>query len=66
MYLVGDPGAAEGCNHLNGAEGDVEEDRGEGVEAERLDDQGSESRYATTRDPIPRTIGVSYDSGMAE
>lgn len=52
MYFVGDPGTAKSGNHLDGAKGDVEEDRGKGVEAERLDDQRAKSRNATTRDTV--------------
>jgi hypothetical protein len=52
VYLVGDPGTAKGGNHLDGAEGDVEEDCCEGIETERLDDERAKSRNATTRDAV--------------
>lgn len=56
MYFVGDPGTTKSGNHLDGAEGDVEEDRGEGVEAERLDDEGAKSRNAAAWNTVENNI----------
>lgn len=61
MYFVGDPGATESGNHLHGAKGYVEENRGEGVEAERLDDERAKGRNATTGDTVIGAVSAVLD-----
>lgn len=56
MYFVRDPGTTKSRNHLDGAKGDIEEDRGERVKAERLDDERTKSRDATARDTVVNVV----------
>jgi hypothetical protein len=48
----GESSASHGSNDLNCSKWNVEKDGVEGVEAERVDDQGAEGRDTPTRDSV--------------